>query len=81
MGPVAPRRNQETDRPRTYWLLFCAPPSRAPDRLDHLDFLCRPLETGKEAAAKNDRSSGTFGDGAVVRAAGTVRTEIGDPPG
>ena len=63
------------------------------------------LATGNEAAAKNERSSGTivvsrwgcdrgdavqvtfkavvgseFGDGEIVRASGTVTTEIGDPP-
>ena len=116
VGQSRPGGTRETERPRTYWFLFSLIErlERAPElslRERPIDsttwtFYVNDLETGNEAAAKNERSSGTivvnrwgcdrgdavevtfeavvgseFGDGEVVRAAGTVTTEIGDPPG
>jgi len=110
-----PSGTRETERPRTYWLLFSLVERLERDPVLSLrerpidsttwTFFVNDLETGNEAAAKNERSSGTivvsrwgcdqgdavevtfkavvgseFGDGEVVRAAGTVTTEIGDPP-
>jgi hypothetical protein len=115
VGQSRPGGTRETERPRTYWLLFSlverlerAPVLSLRERpIDSTTwtFFVNDLETGNEAAAKNERSSGTivvsrwgcdrgdavevtfkavvgseFGDGEVVRAAGTVTTEIGDPP-
>jgi hypothetical protein len=116
VGQSRPGGTRATERPRTYWLLFSlverlerAPVLSLRERpIDSTTwtFFVNDLETGNEAAAKNERSSGTivvsrwgcdrgdavevtfkavvgseFGDGEVVRAAGTVTTEIGDPPG
>jgi hypothetical protein len=110
-----PSGTRETERPRTYWLLFSLierlerdpvlSPRKRPIDSTTWTFFVNDLETGNEAAAKNERSSGTivvsrwgchqgdavevtfkavvgseFGDGEVVRAAGTVTTEIGGPP-
>jgi hypothetical protein len=110
-----PGGTRGTERPRTYWLLFSlierledAPLLSLRERpIDSTTwtFFVNDLATGNEAAAKNERSSGTivvsrwgcdrgdavqvtfkavvgseFGDGEIVRASGTVTTEIGDPP-
>ncbi len=110
-----PGETRKTERSRTYWLLFSLTERLERDPVLSLrerpidsttwTFFVNDLETGNEAAAKNERSSGTivvsrwgcdrgdtvevtfkavvgseFGDGEVVRAAGTLTTEIGDPP-
>jgi hypothetical protein len=116
VGQSRPSGTRETESPRTYWLLFSLVERLERDPVLSLrehpidsttwTFFVNDLETGNEAAAKNERSSGRivisrwgcdrgdavevtfkavvgseFGDGSVVRAAGTVTTEIGDPPG
>ena len=115
VGQSRPGGATKTEPPRTYWHLFSLAERLQRDPVLSLrerpidsttwTFFVNDLETGNEAAAKNERSSGaivvdrwgcergdavevTFeavvgselGDGEVVRATGTVTTEIGDPP-
>ena len=70
VGQSRPGGTHQTERPRTYWLLFSlverlerAPVLSLRERpIDSTTwtFFVYDLETGNEAAAKNERSSGTI---------------------